>query len=175
VGPVGGKGRPSVGKVGEWYVEGRHLQSYIPRLCRLRTDGLIPASKYWTYWSHVGDMGPVSLVDSCQQKLIFSPTASLAIVGEKLGTDLRIRRSSSCELCQEPFFSGVVDLYKSVDDFTKVCYTLTVWDTYCLGPYADWVWDACDVSVGLSPTVCTLIRITVTLKYEYRLFTAVIT
>jgi hypothetical protein len=45
------------------------------------------------------------------------PTVSLAVVGEKLGMDPRIRRSSSCGLCQEPFFSGAVDLYKSVDDF----------------------------------------------------------
>jgi hypothetical protein len=46
VGPLGGKGRPSVGKVGKWYVESRHLQGYIPCICRLRTDGLLPVSKY---------------------------------------------------------------------------------------------------------------------------------
>jgi hypothetical protein len=47
------------------------------------------------------------------------PTASLVVVGEKLGMDLRIRWSSSYGLCREPFFSGVVDMYKSVDDFVK--------------------------------------------------------
>jgi hypothetical protein len=52
------------------------------------------------------------------------PTASLTVVGEKLGTDSRIKRSSSCGLCQEPFFSVAVDLYKSVDDFVKGCYAL---------------------------------------------------
>jgi hypothetical protein len=52
------------------------------------------------------------------------PTVSLAVVGEKLGTDPRIRQPSSCGLCWEPFFSGVVDLYKSVDDFVKGCYAL---------------------------------------------------
>jgi hypothetical protein len=31
-----------------------------PRLCQLRTEGLIPVSKYWMYQSHAGDMGPVS-------------------------------------------------------------------------------------------------------------------
>jgi hypothetical protein len=50
---------------------------------------------------------------------------SLAIVGEKLGTDPEIRRMSSCGLCWEPFFSGVLDLYKSVDDFMKGYYELT--------------------------------------------------
>jgi hypothetical protein len=34
---------------------------------------LAPVSKYLTYRSHVGDMGPVSLVACRQQKLVFSP------------------------------------------------------------------------------------------------------
>jgi hypothetical protein len=33
-------------KVGEWYVESRHLQSCSPHLSQLRTDGLTPTSKY---------------------------------------------------------------------------------------------------------------------------------
>jgi hypothetical protein len=48
----------------------------------------------------------------------------MAIVGEKLGTDPWIGRLSSCGLCREPFFSGVVDLYKSVDDSAKGRYVL---------------------------------------------------
>jgi hypothetical protein len=175
VGPVGGKGRPSVGKVGEWFVKSWHLQGCSPHLCRLRTDGLAPASKYWTYRSHAGDMGPISLLAGCQQKLVFSPTASLTVLGEKLGTDQWIRRSLSCGLCRNPFFSGAVDLYKSIDDFTKGCYVLTTWDTYGLEPYADWAWDVCSVLVGFSLAGCTSIRITVTLGYEYRLFDVVIT
>jgi hypothetical protein len=47
-------------------------------------------------------------------------------MGEKLGMDARIRRPSSYGLCREPFFSGAVDLYKYIDDFTKGCYALTV-------------------------------------------------
>jgi hypothetical protein len=38
-----GKGRQLVG---EWYVESQHLQGCSPNLCRLRTDGLVPVSKY---------------------------------------------------------------------------------------------------------------------------------
>jgi hypothetical protein len=49
-------------------------------------------------------MGPVSLVVDCQQKFDFSPTASLAVVGEKLGTDPRIGQPTCCGLCREPFF-----------------------------------------------------------------------
>jgi hypothetical protein len=35
-------------------------------LCRLRTEGLVPMSKYGTYRSHVGDMDPVSIVACCR-------------------------------------------------------------------------------------------------------------
>jgi hypothetical protein len=73
VGPVGGKGRPSVGKVEQWYIESWYFQGCSPHLCRLKTDGLASTSKYWTYRSLAGDMCPVSLVASCQQKLVFSP------------------------------------------------------------------------------------------------------
>jgi hypothetical protein len=40
-------------------------------LCRLSTEGLVPVSKYWTYRSHAGDMGPVSLIACCQQMFGF--------------------------------------------------------------------------------------------------------
>jgi hypothetical protein len=36
------RGGPSVGKVGKWCVENRHLQGCSAHLCRLRTDGLAP-------------------------------------------------------------------------------------------------------------------------------------
>jgi hypothetical protein len=49
-----------MGMSGSGYMTSRHLQGCIPRLCRLRTVRLAPASKYWTYRSHVGDMCPVS-------------------------------------------------------------------------------------------------------------------
>jgi hypothetical protein len=51
----------------------RHLQGCSSHLCWLRTDELAPASKYWTYRSHAGDMGLVSLVAGYQQKLVFCP------------------------------------------------------------------------------------------------------
>jgi hypothetical protein len=51
VGLVGGKGRPSVGKVGEWYVESRHIKGYCLRLCRLRTDGLAVTPQNSEFWN----------------------------------------------------------------------------------------------------------------------------
>jgi hypothetical protein len=77
------------------------------------------------YRSHAGDMGPVSLVVSYQQELTF-PHCSLAIMGEKLGMDPRIGWLSCCELCREPFFSGAMDLFKSVVDGMKGCYMWTM-------------------------------------------------
>jgi hypothetical protein len=31
-----------------------------PHLCRLRTDGLVPVSKYWMQWSHAKDICPIN-------------------------------------------------------------------------------------------------------------------
>jgi hypothetical protein len=45
---------------------------------------------------------------------------------------------------------------------------------YGQGPYMDRAWKACGVLIGFSPVGCTLIRIVMTLEYEYHLFVAVI-
>jgi hypothetical protein len=68
----------------------------------------------------------VSVKDRCQQKLEFSAIASLAVMGEKLGMDPWIGQPACCRLCQEPFFSGAVNLFKSVDNCMKGCYMWTV-------------------------------------------------
>jgi hypothetical protein len=112
-GPLGGKWRPSIVKVGEWYVESRHLQSGSPFLCRLRTDGLTPASKYWMYWSHAGDMGPVTLVVFSSTDVWLKRTVSMVVLREKLrwvpratqsggeveSRALFLRSSESIQLC----------------------------------------------------------------------------
>jgi hypothetical protein len=53
-------------------------------------------------------------------------TDSLAIMGEKLGMDPRTGQPACCGLGRQPFFSGAMDLFKSVDDYVKGCYVLTV-------------------------------------------------
>jgi hypothetical protein len=55
-----------------------------PRLYQLRTDGLAPTSNYWTYWSHAGDMGPISLVACSSTDVWVKYTASIIVLGEKL-------------------------------------------------------------------------------------------
>jgi hypothetical protein len=71
-------------------------------------------------------MGLVSQVASHQQKVGFAPTTSMDSLGEKLGMDTQIGQSSCCGLGQEPFFSVVVVLLNSIDDYMNGCYELTV-------------------------------------------------
>jgi hypothetical protein len=105
-------------------VESRHLQGCSPHLCRLRTDGLAH-EQVLNVSIACRCYGPGKPSRWLSTKSCLFSTTSLAVVGEKLGTDPRIRRSSSYGLCWEPFFSGAGDLYKSIDDFVKSCYTLT--------------------------------------------------
>jgi hypothetical protein len=58
-----------------------------PRLCRLRTEGLVPVSKYWTYRSHAGVSGPSKPSSWSSTEAWLKSTASLAGLREKLGTD----------------------------------------------------------------------------------------
>jgi hypothetical protein len=87
-----------------------------PPLVSVKYRWVGPASKYWTYRSHAGDMGLVSLVAGHQQKVGFAPTAPLVGSWEKLGTNPHISQPSCCGLCQEPFFSGAVVMLNFVDD-----------------------------------------------------------
>jgi hypothetical protein len=101
-------------------VKSWHLQGCSPRLCWLRTDGLGPTSKYWTYRSHARDMGPVSLVAGRQHKVGFAPTTSVVVLGEKLGME---SMDPSAGLLW--IMSGAVAQLNSVDDYMKGCYALT--------------------------------------------------
>jgi hypothetical protein len=50
------------------------------------------------------------------------PLASLAGLGEKLGTDLRIGQPVCCGLCREPFFSGAVGYVQICQRLAKGCH-----------------------------------------------------
>jgi hypothetical protein len=95
-----------------------------------------------------------------------TPPPSLSALGEKLGMDPRISQPACCGLCWEPFFSGAVGSVQICRRLAKGCYMWTMWDTYGLGPYTDWAWEACGMLVRFSPVGCTLIWITATLGYE---------
>jgi hypothetical protein len=54
------------------------------------------------------------------------PAALLAVMIEKLGTDLWTSQPASCGLGREPFFLGAVELFKSINDYVKGWYALTM-------------------------------------------------
>jgi hypothetical protein len=87
-GSLGGKWRPPVGKVREWYVESWHIQGCSPHLCQLRTDGLAPVSKYWTYRSHAGVYGPSKSSSWLTTGAWLTPTASLVWLRRETGNGL---------------------------------------------------------------------------------------
>jgi hypothetical protein len=164
--PLGEKGRQLVGKVGEWYVESWHLQDCIPHLCQLRTDGLASMSKFWTYWSHAGDMGPVSLVACHRQKLDLSLLLHwLAWERNWVRTcGLVSRRAVDC--VRSHFSQEQWDPSKSADDSWKV----STYEDYPQEAYArhmsTGMGSVCIMLVRFSPTRCTSIQITVTLGYK---------
>jgi hypothetical protein len=137
------------GKDGESVVAILRFLCGSSRPCQLRTQGLVHMSRYWTYQSHAGDIGSVSLVTFLQQ-----------VIG--LITLLQWMRGE----VGSTFFSGAVHPSNPIDDLVKGCYTWTMWDTYVRGPYVDRAWKACDVLVRFFHTGCTSIQIVVTLRYE---------
>jgi hypothetical protein len=125
-----------------------------------------PASKYWTYWSHAGDMSPVNWCSLLPTYAWLFLTASMVVVGEKLSMYPQISQPACCKLEQEPFFSGAVVPFNSVDNFTIGCHirglpARSIWVTY-----VDWHRKHTCRVYQVFPTGCTLIRITTTLRYE---------
>jgi hypothetical protein len=113
-----------------------------PRLCRLRTDGLAPASKYWKYQSHAGDMGPVSLV-ACRQQRVALPPLLQWLSWER--NWVRTYRSASRRAvdCVRSSFSQKQWLCPSLLSTSRK--VAMRWPH--ARPYADWAWNACDVLV----------------------------
>jgi hypothetical protein len=126
-----GKGRESVVSIPR-FICGR------PHLCRLRTEGLVPVSKYWTYRSHIDVYGPSKPNSLPSSEGGFTPTASMAALGEKLGTDSWIDQSACCGLCRKLFFSGAVALSIAVDDFVKGFHVCGLLAGSVRGAYVDW-------------------------------------
>jgi hypothetical protein len=122
VGPLGGKGRPSVGKVREWYVESRHLQGCSPRLCRLRT----PVSKHWTYGSHTGIYGPSKPSSWLPPNAWLCPHYFIGWLGRETGYGPVDRSAGVLCIMSGALFSGVVALLNSVDDHVRYVWSWTI-------------------------------------------------
>jgi hypothetical protein len=133
-GHLGGSVEYSEGKGWESIVAILRFVYVSPHLCRLRTDGLVSVSKYWTCWSHTGIYGP-SNPPSTEDGFTF--IASMAALREKLGTDPRIGQTVCCALCREPFFSRAVASTIAVDNFTKDCHVCGLTTGSVRGTYVD--------------------------------------
>jgi hypothetical protein len=136
-----------------------------PHLCQLRTEGLVPVSKYWTYRSHAGDIGPVNLVVYHRQVLGLSALLQW-LCWERNWGGSHGPLSQAERWSWEHFFSGAVHPSNPVNDSWKVA-------TYEDRPreaYTGRTWIGVGsvrvVLVGFSPAGCTLIRFAVTLGYE---------
>jgi hypothetical protein len=109
-----------------------------PRLCRLRTEGLVPVSKYWMYWSHTGVYGPSKPSRWSSTEAWLKSTTSLVGLGEKLGTDPWIGQLACCGLCWEPCFSGAVGSIQIYWWLMKGCHIRGLPVGSVRRVYADW-------------------------------------
>jgi hypothetical protein len=127
----------SVRKVGECDVASQHLQGFSHCLCRLRTDGLTPTSKYWTYRSYAGDICPISLVAHCQEVLGLSTLVQWLCWRRNLGGShrpLSWAERWSREQCIHP------TLLMTRERLLYVDYIRYVWSRTIRGPSMKSVW-----------------------------------
>jgi hypothetical protein len=90
----------------------------------------------------------------------------MVVVGEKLGMDLWSGQLVCYGLGREPFFSGAVDPFNSVDNF-MIGYHIRGLPTGSVRvAYIDWRGKHTCYVYQVSSAWCTLIRITATLIYE---------
>jgi hypothetical protein len=137
-----------------------------PRLCQLRTEGLVPVSKYWMYRSHAGDMGPVSLVAYHRQKLSISLMLHWWAWERNWVWTHRSASRRDVNCIRSPFSREQWNPSKSIDDSWKV----VIYGDCPQEAYARRTWTGVGsvhvVLIRFSPVWCTSIRITATLGYE---------
>jgi hypothetical protein len=129
-----------------------------PRMCRLRTEGLVPVNKYWMYHSHASDMGPVSLVVCCQKMFGFLH-CFIGWLERENGYGPADRSTDVLWIVSGVISLGSGDSWKVAmyGDRPQEAYTGRMWTG---------IESVCIVLVGFSPAGCTSIRIIVTLGYD---------
>jgi hypothetical protein len=152
--PLGESGGLTVVKSTESDVKSRHLQGCSPCLCRLSTDGLTPVSKYWTYWSHAGDMGPTNRYSMVINRCLAYAHCFNGCVGREtevgpVGHSFKLRGG-----VDSTFFSGAVNLSNFVGSAWKVV------------TYGDFSQEAYVSCVSGFPYRMYIIQITATLGYK---------
>jgi hypothetical protein len=146
-------------------MKSRHLQVCSPRLCWLRTDELAPASKYWMFWSHAGDMWLVRLVVYRQQMVTLPPLLQWLSWERNW---VRTHRSASRHAvdCVGRSFSRERWLCPSLlttrEKLLHMDHVRYVWSRVIRRPSMKCVWRVDQVF----PVACISIQITATLGYE---------
>jgi hypothetical protein len=136
-GHLGGPVEYSEGKGGESVMAILRFLCGSSRLCRLKTEGLVPVSKYWTYQSHAGVMGPVNRCSLFVNRCLTFITASMTVLGEKLGGG-PMDHSARLGLCQEPIFSGAVGFVQRWWWLVKGCHVWRLPVGSVRRAYLDW-------------------------------------
>jgi hypothetical protein len=155
-GPLGGKCR-TVGQEGRRVVlASRHLEGCSPHLCRLWTNGLAPVSKYWTYRSHVGDLGLVNLV-ACHRQMFGFHYCFNGCFGRETGwqTCGSLSRAGGC--VQRPFSQELYCPSNAVDGLWKVAMYVDCPQEACAGRTWTGVGSVSVVCIGCSPAWYTSI------------------
>jgi hypothetical protein len=123
-------GGPSVGKDEESDVKIQHLQCCSPCVYRLRTEGLVPVSKYWSYWSHIGDMGPVNRYSQSATDAYLYNHCFNGCEEREIGWIPTDRSVSVLRCWREHFFLGAVALSKAIYEYAKGWHVRLVMSTY---------------------------------------------
>jgi hypothetical protein len=164
-GPLGERGDSWLGRSGSGYVVNRHLQGCSPRLCRLRTVRFAPVTKYWTYQSHISDMGPVNIVACCWWMLGFLH-CFIGWLGRETGYGPADRSVGVLWIVSEALFLGSSDYVQLCWWLMKGCHVrgLPAWSVR--RAYMDWGGKRTCLVGRVSPAGCTSIQIVMTLGHE---------
>jgi hypothetical protein len=165
MGPLGGSVEYSEGKDWESAVAISRFLCCSPHLCRLRTEGLVPVSKYWTYRSHAGVYGP------SKPSSMLSIDANFYLLLHWLSWERNISwpMNYSARLWVAP---GALILESSRIRPTLLTTTwmVAIYVNYSQEAYTGRTWTSVRsvhvVLIGFSLIGCTSIQIVVTLGYE---------
>ena len=148
-------------------MESRHLQGCSPRLCRLRTEGLAPVSKYRTYRSHAGDMGPVSRGSLLANGCLAYAYCFNGCHGRETEVGPADRSAGVLGIVSGALFLGSSRIRPTLlGQCKRLSYADGVREAYGRVSYADQSrGNVCRVD-WVSPAGCTSIRIAATLGYE---------
>jgi hypothetical protein len=75
------------------------------------------------------------------------PHCFIGYVRREIGWRLVNKSTDVLWMLSRALFLKSSDFSNAADNFVKGCYMWTTWDTYGRGPYVDWAWDACDMSL----------------------------